>query len=50
MRTRRNRARIYNEIIYGNQQPIEHGHSFRHDFFYELGKYKNRVNRLYQRY
>jgi len=33
----------FNNKNYTNQQPIEHGYSFRHDLFFELGRTKNSI-------
>ena len=29
----------YNNIAYSNQQPIEHGYTWRHDFYFEVAAY-----------
>ena len=35
---------IYNNKVYGNQQPESSGrHDWRHDFYFEIGKYNNRI-------
>ena len=33
----------FNSKTYTNQQPIDHGYSFRHDLFFELGRTKNSI-------
>ena len=30
----------YNGKVYSNQQPVDHGYTWRHDFYYEVAKYK----------
>ena len=32
----------YNGVKYSNQQPIEHGSTFRHDFFHEVARFKQK--------
>ena len=34
---------IFNEKIFGNQQPVKEGHNWRHDFYFDYGRYKNGV-------
>ncbi len=33
----------FNGVIYKNEQPAEKGHSWRHDFYYEVGKYNKGI-------
>ena len=32
----------YNNTKYSNQQPVSHGHTWRHDFYYEVAKFKQK--------